>query len=386
MTKIFCFLGLLFCGFTFAQNDNPYESIDRKMDALPQSDANSTQLVANYIVGNFQNQEDRIRAIYYWTSNTISYDVANMFKQRPNQKREERIERTLRTQKGVCADYVALFNELSEKVGIVAYEVNGYTKQDGNVVLLAHAWSVAKIEGKWFLFDPTWGSGYVNHNVFYKRLENKFFKSDPSDFILTHMPYDYIWELLDYPINNDEFYENKITSTLSNPVFCNYTNEINQLEELSSFDKKVLSAKRVKESGLKNQLIQEYYNLINTNIDVELKNDSARILMSISSEFATANAHYNEFINFRNHKFEPQISDAALLNMIQVPFDESVKCISDFNSIPNLSPENIAKNKKFANALLEFKKLVEVQKKFVDDYLAKPMADRPKMFLVIRRK
>jgi len=125
MTKIFCFLGLLFCGFTFAQNDNPYESIDRKMDALPQSDANSTQLVANYIVGNFQNQEDRIRAIYYWTSNTISYDVANMFKQRPNQKREERIERTLRTQKGVCADYVALFNELSEKVGIVAYEVNG---------------------------------------------------------------------------------------------------------------------------------------------------------------------------------------------------------------------------------------------------------------------
>lgn len=386
MTKILCFLGLLFCSYTFAQNDNPYESIDRKMDVMPQSNQYSTQFVANYIIENFQNQEERIRAIYYWTSNFISYDVVNMFNQRPNQKREERVERTLRTHKGVCSDYVAVFNELAEKCGIIVYEVNGYTKQDGNVVLLSHAWSVCKIGGKWFLFDPTWGSGYVNHNVFYKKLENKFFKSDPSDFILTHMPYDYIWQLLDFPINNEEFYENKIISSSSNPVFFDYNKEINHLEILSTYDKKVASAKRVKENGLKNQLILEYYNLINTNIDVELKNDSARKLMFISDQFALANTHYNEFINYRNRKFQPQITDAALLNMIQLPYDESVKCISDFNSIPNLSPENRVNNKKFVNALFEFKKLVEIQKKFVDNYLSKPIIDRPKMFLVLRKK
>jgi transglutaminase/protease-like cytokinesis protein 3 len=60
------------------------------------------------------------------------------------------------------------FNDLAQKSGIQSYIIEGYTKQYGKVSSLAHAWTAAKINNKWYVFDPTWGAGYVNNGKFFK--------------------------------------------------------------------------------------------------------------------------------------------------------------------------------------------------------------------------
>jgi transglutaminase/protease-like cytokinesis protein 3 len=67
---------------------------------------------------------------------------------------------------------------------------------------------VAKIDGSWYIFDPTWGAGYVN-KYFIKKLNNAYFKVEPAQIIASHIPFDYLWQFLNYPITNGEFMKAK---------------------------------------------------------------------------------------------------------------------------------------------------------------------------------
>jgi transglutaminase/protease-like cytokinesis protein 3 len=59
--------------------------------------------------------------------------------------------------------------EIANKVGIETETISGYTK-NGAVDTMSHAWSASKIDNHWYIFDPTWGSGYVNNGSFVLRL------------------------------------------------------------------------------------------------------------------------------------------------------------------------------------------------------------------------
>jgi transglutaminase/protease-like cytokinesis protein 3 len=70
---------------------------------------------------------------------------------------------------------------------------------------MSHAWCASKIDNQWYIFDPTWGSGYVNNGKFLMLL-TIVIKANPSEIIASHMPFDYMWQFLNYPISNQEFY------------------------------------------------------------------------------------------------------------------------------------------------------------------------------------
>jgi len=71
-------------------------------------------------------------------------------------------------QNGICANYSTV-SLLSAKCSIEAYTVGGYTRLNGKVeTKISHAWNVARIDSNYYLFDPTWGAGYVRMNVFTK--------------------------------------------------------------------------------------------------------------------------------------------------------------------------------------------------------------------------
>ena len=381
----FLLLMLLFVtSISSGQTDNPYRSVDSTMEAIPKESTVSTIVIAQYIASNFHSEEEKLRAAFYWCATNISYDVDSMFNQAPNQLTEDRIRRTLTTLKGVCADYVAVYNDIANKLGIKTYEVGGYTKQKGKVVLLSHVWSVSKIEGKWCLVDPTWGAGYVNEMIFTKHLENNYFKCNPSEFILNHMPYDYIWQLLEYPISNQDFYDNKSQpDNLS--VKIDYDSLINGLEHVSNVEAMKASALRVEKGGLKNKLIVEYCNMLNTNWDAAIKNTNAKKLTEISNDFAKATEQYNTYVAFKNHKFEPEVADEVLIKMIETPRSIIKNCLKEVGEITNLSRENIKNNKAFIDAMHEFEKLTEVQFQFVEDYLKKDKAGRKRSFVVYKK-
>jgi transglutaminase-like putative cysteine protease len=70
--------------------------------------ASSTDAIANYINANFKTETDKIRAVFYWTASNISYDVPGMFDLNVNETVPEKIAKTLKKRKGVCAHYAVV--------------------------------------------------------------------------------------------------------------------------------------------------------------------------------------------------------------------------------------------------------------------------------------
>jgi len=87
-------------------------------------------------------------------------------------KTEDKITKALKTRRGICENYATLFMDICNKTGIKSFVVEGYTKQNGFADYIPHAWSAALIDTTWYLFDPTWGSGYVNNGKFVSKINN----------------------------------------------------------------------------------------------------------------------------------------------------------------------------------------------------------------------
>jgi transglutaminase/protease-like cytokinesis protein 3 len=188
MKNNFILFSLFITLLSFGQGSTDYTLVDAKMAIIPSNQTTSTTAIAAYINTNFKTETDKIRAAFYWTASNIRYDVTTRYAVNFSETAQDKITRTLKTRKGVCSHYAAVFKELSDKIGIESYIIQGYNKQNGTIGKLAHAWTAAKIDTKWYLFDPTWGSGYVHNGQFIKKLNNVYFKADPAKIIASHIP------------------------------------------------------------------------------------------------------------------------------------------------------------------------------------------------------
>jgi len=166
-----------------AQKNNEYSVIDKVMVQIPDSLTKTTQGLANYVKLNFSKPNDQSRAIFIWIAKNIQYDIDNMFAINFYQKTNEIIDKVLITRKGICMSYAELFNDIANKVGIKTYVISGYTKQNGFVDYIPHAWCGSMIDSVWFFFDPTWGSGYIQNGKFVKQINNYYFKTKPEQLV-----------------------------------------------------------------------------------------------------------------------------------------------------------------------------------------------------------
>lgn len=358
-----------------------FEAIDKKMDEMPDNLESSTDAIAGYISENFTNDDDKIRAVFYWTASTISYDVENMFNQRPNQTVAYKIKTTLQTKKGVCMHYAEVFKDIANKLGIKTVIIDGYTKQDGKIPTIGHSWNASKINGVWFLFDPTWGSGYVNDQHYYRKLNTIYFKADVVQFGLSHMPFDYLWQLKEYPISNQEFYDNKTSS--ESTIKFDFNSEIEKNESLSNLEKAIAIANRVEKSDVKNSLISDKIAASKKEIDYYKEIGAIGKLETIVPQFNNATNQLNEFIRFRNNKFIPAISDEELINKLQIPFDLIVKYQADVETI-TVSKENTANLISLKKSISATKQIADNQMIFLNEYLAKDKDSRVKMFFKVK--
>jgi hypothetical protein len=377
MRKFLLISVLFFTTLSFGQ----FEAIDTKMDEMPDSLESSTTSIANYISENFTTDDDKIRAVFYWTAATISYDVENMFNQRPNQTVDYKIKTTLETKKGVCMHYAEVFKDIANKVGLKTVIIDGYTKQDGKIVTTGHSWNASKIYGTWYLFDPTWGSGYVNNQHYFRKLNNDFFKADVVQFGLSHMPFDYLWQLKEYPISNQEFYDSKTLSE-STTVKFDFNSEIKKDGSLSNIERVIAVINRVEKGGLINNLIIEKIAMSKKEIDYFKETEAIAKLEIIVPQFNEATKQLNEFIYFRNHKFLPAISDEELKNKFQLPYDLITKYQEEVSKII-VSKENASNLNSLKKAISATKLIADNQQVFLKEYLAKNTADRAKMFIKV---
>ncbi len=380
MKSSFLLFSFLFSFLLFGQSKtNDYTLVDRQMGQIPLSSTTSTEGIAKYITSHFKTETAKIRAVYFWTSSNIRYDVENRFTTNSTETSQEKIDKTLKTHKGVCIHYAEVFNQIANQIGLQAYIIQGYTKQNGKMDRLSHAWCAAKIEGKWFVFDPTWGAGSVNNGVFVKKLNNAFFKVTPNSSIASHMPFDYMWQFLNYPISNQEFYDGRVQVDKTKKYF-DFENEITRYLALSESDKLFETIKRMEQNGVKNDLIAERLDIKKKNLAYLRQSANIDKMNAIVEDFNQAIVLLNDFIYYRNRKFKPTLSDTEIKKMIQIPRDQLLKCQDAIYSVGTIGSENASNLNSVKRGINETLAQAEEHLQFVNQYLAKSKMGRKTMF------
>ncbi len=341
---------------------------------IPQVNCSTVKELSNYIKQNFITHETQVRAIYVWIANNISYNV-ELLQQIKNKtiNKPPEAEDVLKTRSAVCQGYSELFNAICKNIGINALIISGYTKQGGKVSPISHAWVAVEQGGDWYLYDPTWGAGYVNNNVFTRRFNNAFYKQLPKDFIIDHMPFDPLYQFLLNPLKNNEF-ENGSSS--ASKIMFNYKDSLKQYNLLSDNDKIQAEVKRIEIAGIDNDFIQERVSFLKKNILAYSSKNSAE---ESNKTFTLAINQLNNYFALKNLQFRT-ITDKDLSQLI-----DSIK--NNYMQARTLMSQAVAQNDaqqkaKTANLanLDQFWKQVDIENQFVKNYLSSNINVRKELF------
>ena len=208
-SQVLCLLVFLTANVLFSQN---YSVIDSQVQTWPKS-FSSPQQLADQVGTNFKTDEDKVRAIFTWIALNIKYDLkayqagSNMIAYsysseadriaKEKKYRLDYAEKTLRSKKGVCQDYSALFQTVCDLSGIKCIAIIGTSKAHPSQIgklpkANDHEWNAVKINDKWQLIDVTWAAGSVSMETgkFQTEFNDGYFFTKPELFYLNHFPAD----------------------------------------------------------------------------------------------------------------------------------------------------------------------------------------------------
>lgn len=185
------------------------KEIDEYAKMVPSSFEKDIETLAKYLVKTSKNELEKARAIWIWITNNISYDVDGYFS---GSISTYDAQTAFNKRLGVCSGYASLFKQMADIVNLKSEVITGYAKgysYNPSIKELPnsnHAWIAINIQNKWYLCDPTWGSGYVDYKrKFIKDYEEFYFCANPAQLIYTHFPSDIKWQLLENPLDSSTF-------------------------------------------------------------------------------------------------------------------------------------------------------------------------------------
>lgn len=206
------FILLLACSFGLpAQNTKNY--IDDTVDSYDTHHLYDPNEITYVITADFKTDSEKVRAIFYWITQNIAYDCnefhTGIILPRNDDFEDALLTKTLRTRKGICCQYAQLFAYMCNLCNIKAEVITGYTSD--HLIWLHklmgsgaenHAWNAVCINNRWYLLDVTFASGYCNGRVthFTRCLDNMYYLTSPTVFIMDHHPVDIEWELFAKPL------------------------------------------------------------------------------------------------------------------------------------------------------------------------------------------
>jgi len=171
---------------------------------MPANVETSIDSVAKYIVSKETDPVLRVKALHDYVADRIAYDAESYF---AGVYPPQDAETVFRTRKSVCAGYAQLLEALGKAAGVeIVYVVGDARTQTSDLSGQGHAWNGVKVNGQWYLIDPTWDSGYVSREKgFIKNYRTEYLMPPPEVIGITHFPKDPAWQLRSNPINQGEF-------------------------------------------------------------------------------------------------------------------------------------------------------------------------------------
>ena len=365
----------------FAQKPaiNEYKAIDNKALQLPESSSKTSDGIVSYVTLNFKTDNEKLRAIFIWIASNIQYDIDNMFAINFYEQKDQKISKALGNRKGICENYAALFNDVASKAGIKSYVIEGYTKQNGFADYIPHAWCAALVDSSWFMFDPTWGSGYISNGKFYKKINNDYFKVKPAILIKTHMPFDFLWQFLNYPVTNQEFYEGKTQQNKSKPFF-NYIDSIQAYEKQNHIEQLTGQSERIQKNGVKNSLIFDRLQHVKLEIEHDRQNQIVNLYNSAASEYNEGINRFNDFIQYRNKQFTPLKTDTEIQSMIDSVDNKLKNAKTKLNEMQNANGNITLMVSQLTKSIDDAAIHVKEQNDWLKIYFRKKKSGRKSMF------
>ncbi|MFC2101446.1 transglutaminase domain-containing protein [Bacteroidota bacterium] len=306
--------------------------------SIPSKVTGSPEDFAQYLTNKFPEDKERVRALFSWLSSNISYDLHQVETMSRFETMDEFVIYTLKNKKAVCQGYAEIFTAVCNGMGIPALTVHGYNRIDGQLKTeLGHAWNVAKIDGKWYLFDPTWGSGYVDNGRYRKSFDAFFFMASPDSLVETHMPFDPVWQLREYPITHDQFIEGGNHGS----IYYNYTDSLNRYYILDEVGRAESTLQRAEATQANRREIQKMYrrynsyvNNIKCNIEITRYNESSTTLKDAIDRF-------NEFQVSRSKRNPSKSQLKSLLDRARLAVQQSLLQARQISSCQSLSAQEV---------------------------------------------
>lgn len=190
-----------------------YATVDKHALSLP-SKYKTIAALAKDLFEPLSTQQEKVRAIFMWITNNISYDCVAYHSKKSTrvsftysteqelaEKKEkyyfEYATRVLQSRKAVCEGYAALFNALCKQAGIQSEVVIGTASNNIEKIkrlkerknfFTNHTWNKVLIDGTWYYADATWASGYCDVGVkhFFKEFKPYYYITPMDQLYETH--------------------------------------------------------------------------------------------------------------------------------------------------------------------------------------------------------
>ena len=119
------------------------------------------------------------RAIFDWLAKNVRYDVSA-----PN---AYSIYGALAERRCVCEGFAEAFQYLCSRVGVEATSITGYA--DNGRTNDRHKWNAVRLDGNWYLVDPTWAVGNESFRYLYLNESGYILQSHfPDNALARYLP------------------------------------------------------------------------------------------------------------------------------------------------------------------------------------------------------
>ncbi len=362
---IFIFFSLLFYGELPAQVGQELQVASEKARSLSESPGIEADELAARLTNGLSSEKSKAYSIYYWIANNIDYDYYEAENVTLGSGSDDVVEEALRKRKGVCQHYAELFHALAERAGFNSLVVYGYVKQDGKIAKVPHAWNALEIDSAWYLFDPTWGAGYLTGTKYHRHFSEDYFMVKPREMIASHMPFDPLFQFLYYPVGHEEF---KRGNPSDSSLYVDYASEIQRYLFLTEEESLPEAMTRVEAFGIANTMVRGYYSNLNQRHRVYLANKQIDMHNKAVDMFNEVVNEYNVYVNALNARGGRFPEDTRELEMLLGSIETKAIEVNDlFNSInPPMKLEHVmTKNQ---NSLLKLLDQVRKEQKRLQDH------------------
>lgn len=285
----------------FAQNNLQFKNIYVN---IPSSETNTTTGISAFINKHFDSDNKKIAAIYNWITSNIKYDSDSIHYVILDEDNEQRATFALRRKKGVCENFAAIFNDLCLKCNLPSFAIEGFTNQMGSIDRTPHVWCAAFVDNQWKFYDPTWDAGYIRNGSFINEIRNNYFKIAPAYFIQTHLPFDPLFQFLNYPITYKEFISGNLKQEGQKHYF-NYIDSINTYKKMDRLAQYLSALTRIKNAGWPSSKIDTKLKRVQLEIEVINQGTDMDLYNSAVSDYNEAIQFLNTFLSYRNNQFQP---------------------------------------------------------------------------------